>query len=141
MSIRSAATLFDTLLRWVATGMEGVGTAIIAIGALAATWVFLRGLLAGAAAHETYQGYRVNLGRAILLGLEFLVAADIVGTVAIDPTFRNLGVLALIVLVRTALSFALEVEVNGHWPWRATDVAFRARSAGATPPGGPRAVP
>ncbi|HKK07679.1 MAG TPA: DUF1622 domain-containing protein, partial [Gemmatimonadota bacterium] len=73
-------------------------------------------------------------------GLEFLVAADIVGTVAIDPTFRNLGVLALIVLVRTALSFALEVEVNGHWPWRTTDVAFRSAAADARPPDGPRPV-
>lgn len=141
MSTRGVATLFDTLLRWVATGMEGAGTAIIAIGALAATWMFVRGLLAGAAPQDTYQRYRVDLGRAILLGLEFLVAADIVGTVAIDPTFRNLGVLALIVLVRTALSFALEVEVNGHWPWRATDLACRARSAGVSSPDGPRAVP
>jgi len=140
MSTRGVATLFDALLRWVATGMEGAGTAIIAIGALAATWVFVRGLLAGGAAHESYQGYRVNLGRAILLGLEFLVAADIVGTVAIDPTFKNLGVLALIVLVRTALSFALEVEVNGHWPWRTTDVAFRSAAADARPPDGPRPV-
>jgi hypothetical protein len=61
---------------------------------------------------------RSRHGRAILLGLEFLVAADIVGTVVVDPTFENLGVLGLIVLIRTALSFALEVEINGHWPWQ-----------------------
>jgi uncharacterized membrane protein len=62
-------------------------------------------------AHHRYWG---DLGRAILLGLEFLVAADIIGTVAVDPTFRSLGVLGLIVLIRTFLSFALEVEIQGR---------------------------
>ena len=57
-----------------------------------------------------------DLGRAILLGLESLAAADIIGTVAVDPTFRSLGVLGLIVLIRTFLSFALEVEIQGRWP-------------------------
>ena len=57
-------------------------------------------------------------GRAILLGLEFLVIADIIGTVAIEPTLQNLGVLAVIVAIRTLLSFALELEVSGRWPWQ-----------------------
>jgi hypothetical protein len=55
----------------------------------------------------------------ILLGLEFLIAGDIIGTVAISPTFQSVGVLALIVLVRTFLSFSLEVELEGRWPWQA----------------------
>ena len=73
---------------------------------------------------RAYHGYRADLGRAILLGLEFLVAADIIGTVAIEPPFRSLGVLALIVAIRTFLSFALELEVSGRWPWhRGADAA------------------
>lgn len=114
-----SANFFDQLLRWTATGIEMTGTGIILLGAILATITFLRAAITHQPMAEAYQRYRVNLGRAILLGLEFLVAADIVGTVAIEPTFQNLGVLALIVAVRTALSFALEVEVNGHWPWQA----------------------
>jgi uncharacterized membrane protein len=129
----SYAAVFDSLLRLTARGMEVAGTLIIALGALAATVAFLRMVLRTGAARDAYHDYRVNLGRAILLGLEFLVAADIVGTVAIDPTFRNLGVLALIVAVRTALSFALEVEVNGHWPWRTSELALRSAPPGEAP--------
>jgi uncharacterized membrane protein len=73
-----------------------------------------------------YRQYRGDLGRAILLGLEFLVAADIIGTVAVDPTFRSLGVLGLIVLIRTFLSFALEVEIQGRWPWQGRERAAEA---------------
>ncbi len=65
-----------------------------------------------------YECFRADLGRGILLGLEFLVAADIIGTVAVTPTFESLGVLAAIVLIRTFLSFSLEVEIEGRWPWR-----------------------
>jgi uncharacterized membrane protein len=64
-----------------------------------------------------YHDLRADLGRAILLGLEFLVIADIVGTVAVEPTLHNLAVLAVIVAIRTLLSFALELEVSGRWPW------------------------
>ena len=67
---------------------------------------------------DAYQKLRADLGRAILLGLEFLVIADIIGTVAVEPTLQNLGVLAVIVAIRTLLSFALEVEVSGRWPWQ-----------------------
>lgn len=126
------AKFFDQLLRWTATGMEMTGTAIILLGALVATITFLRAAFGPASTTAAYRSYRVNLGRAILLGLEFLVAADIVGTVAIDPTFQNLGVLALIVAVRTALSFALEVEVNGHWPWKTTEITTGSGGREAT---------
>jgi uncharacterized membrane protein len=68
--------------------------------------------------NEAFRSFRENLGRAILLGLEFLVAADIIGTVAVEPTLENLYVLGLIVLIRTFLSFSLEVEIDGRWPWR-----------------------
>lgn len=71
---------------------------------------------------DTYTALRQRIGRAILLGLEILVAADIIRTVAADLTFRSVGVLGLIVLIRTFLSFTLEVELSGRWPWqRAAD--------------------
>ncbi|SFG93834.1 Protein of unknown function [Palleronia marisminoris] len=65
-----------------------------------------------------YHNFRSSLGRSILLGLEFLVAADIINTVAIDPTLQSVAVLAAVVAVRTFLSFALEVEIDGEWTWR-----------------------
>lgn len=67
---------------------------------------------------DAFREYRQGLGRAILLGLEILVAADIIRTVAVSPTFQSVGVLAVIVLVRTFLSFSLEVELEGRWPWQ-----------------------
>jgi uncharacterized membrane protein len=95
-----------------------VGVGIIVIGAAAATLVFLHGGLVAVGWPAAFRRYRANLGRGILLGLELLVAADIIGTVAVTPSFENLGVLALIVLIRTFLSFSLEVEIEGRWPWQ-----------------------
>lgn len=98
--------------------IEACGIAIIILGAILATLLFFRALYAQKAFGDAYHRFRSDLGRGILLGLEFLVAADIIGTVAVDPTFQNLGVLGLIVLIRTFLSFSLEVEINGRWPWQ-----------------------
>lgn len=67
---------------------------------------------------DVFTAYRQSLARAILLGLEIFVAADIVGTVAVAPSWPNVGVLAVIVLIRTVLSFSLQVEIEGTWPWR-----------------------
>ena len=98
--------------------IEGAGIGVIVVGALLATLAFARDVAGRRAFGEAYRSYRLNLGRAILLGLELLVAADIIATVATAPTFANLGVLALIVVIRTFLSFSLEVEINGRWPWQ-----------------------
>ena len=65
-----------------------------------------------------YRVYRQQVGKAILLGLEFLVAGDIIRTVAVAPTFAGVGVLAILVVVRTFLSFTLDVELTGKWPWQ-----------------------
>jgi uncharacterized membrane protein len=67
---------------------------------------------------DAYRHTRRGIGRAVLLGLELLVAGDIIRTVAISPTFESVGVLAGIVLVRTFLSFTLELEINARWPWQ-----------------------
>ncbi|MDX1655868.1 MAG: DUF1622 domain-containing protein, partial [Candidatus Competibacteraceae bacterium] len=93
------------------------GVIVIVLGALVAVVLLLlrRG---GGDWQQAYHGFRTQLARSILLGLEFLVAADIIGTVAVEPTLDNLTVLGLIVLIRTFLSFSLEVEINGRWPWQ-----------------------
>lgn len=72
----------------------------------------------GSLDEQAVGGFRSNLGEAILLGLEFLVAADIINTIAIEPTLQSLAVLAGIVIIRTFLSFSLEVEIKGRWPWQ-----------------------
>ena len=98
--------------------VELVGVAILLIGALLALGAFGVQLGRGRGFVAVYDDLRANLGRAILLGLEFLVIADIIGTVAVEPTLANLAVLAVIVAIRTFLSFALELEVTGRWPWQ-----------------------
>jgi uncharacterized membrane protein len=105
-------------LHWTARGIEAAGITIIVLGAILSSFYFLWQLLNGGVLADSYQAYRANLGRGILLGLEFLIAADIIGTVAVEPTLENLGILAIIVLIRTFLSFTLEVEIQGHWPWQ-----------------------
>ena len=96
--------------------VDAVGVAIIVIGAVVNT-----GAAAFRLAHHearTYRRYRQELGQTILLGLELLVAGDIIRTVAAEPTLTSVGVLAIIVLVRTFLSVSLEVELTGRWPWQ-----------------------
>lgn len=115
----------------VGLGLDAVGVAAIALGCVVAVWLYFR----GAQAHRTYRGFRQNLGRAILLGLEILVAADIIRTVAVEPTLTSVAVLAVIVLVRTFLSFSLEVELEGKWPWQRS----RSKHAPAGEAGAPRA--
>lgn len=108
------ATLILDIVRLV----EAFGVGVLLLGALLAVAAFLTRLARRASFAEAYHGLRVDLGRAILLGLEFLVLADIIATLAIEPTLENLGVLAGIVTIRTLLSFALELEVSGRWPWQ-----------------------
>ena len=111
--------------------LEFAGTAIILVGAAAATGAWIVAFARGVEPERRFGRFRTSLGRAILLGLEFLVAADIVRTVAIDPTLRSLAVLAGIVLVRTFLSFALEVELEGRWPWQRHAAAAASASGGS----------
>ena len=103
--------------------MDLAGVAVMVIGAIISLPMAMRGfqprrLPAGAEPLSVYRSYRQLLGRSILLGLELLVAADIIRTVAVTPTFESVGVLAIIVLIRTFLSFSLELEITGRWPWQ-----------------------
>lgn len=96
--------------------VDAAGVLIIVIGGIVATGRFVLGW--GAEPGARYARYRQGLGRAILLGLEFLVAGDIIRTVVVAPTLDNVIVLALIVLIRTFLSMALQLELEGRWPWQ-----------------------
>ncbi|MEP9347528.1 DUF1622 domain-containing protein [Xanthobacter sp. KR7-225] len=111
-------TLANEILHWATRAIEVAGTAVIVYGILSALVLLVGGTRAGRPMADTFRECRSSLGMAILLGLEFLVAADIINTVAIEPTLQSLAVLAGIVLVRTFLSFSLEVEIEGRWPWQ-----------------------
>ncbi len=112
-----------------ARAVEAVGVLIILAGAIVALGRYTVALVKSTPGGESYRALRADLGRAILLGLEFLVAADIVGTVVVQPTLTNLGVLGLIVLIRTFLSVALEVEIQGAWPWRLRELGGETRES------------
>lgn len=107
-------------VEWIVRAVEWTGIAIIVAGSFGSLGVFAVRALRRGFGEGIYEQFRSTLGRSILLGLEFLVAADIVGTVAIEPTLESLAVLAGIVLIRTFLSFSLEVEIEGRWPWQQT---------------------
>lgn len=103
--------------------MDVAGVAVMVIGAVVSIPLALRGFqprgqTPGSEPFSVYRSYRQLLGRSILLGLELLVAADIIRTVAVAPTYESVGVLAIIVLIRTFLSFSLELEITGRWPWQ-----------------------
>lgn len=92
------------------------GVLVIVLGIIWATVLFLQRRAAEAQAH--YDVYKIRIGRALLLGLEVLVAADIIKTVALEPTFAGLGILAGLILIRTFLSWTLVLEIEGRWPWQ-----------------------
>lgn len=108
----------EHLIASAARVVEVAGVAVLLLGALVAIGAFARRLGGPEGFDHAYHGLRADLGRAILLGLELLVIADIIGTVAVEPTLANLAVLAVIVAIRTLLSFTLELEVSGRWPWQ-----------------------
>ncbi|HEX6369312.1 MAG TPA: DUF1622 domain-containing protein [Longimicrobium sp.] len=121
--------LVEQAVHAVALAVEIGGVLMLVLTAIVATALLFGDWRREGAFAPAYKAYRRNLGRGILLGLEFLVIADIIGTVAIEPTFRNLGVLGLIVLIRTFLSFSLEVEIEGRLPWKQSDADGARRSA------------
>lgn len=107
------------------------GVAIILVGVTVSTFAFLRRLWSGGPA---FRPYRKEVGRSILLGLEFLVGGDIIRTVSVEhPGLEDVVVLGVIVLIRTAMSFSMEVELEGRWPWQARALEGSA-SEGEMPP-------
>lgn len=107
---------FQQTLVHIGMAVDAVGVAVIVIGLAAAT---VRAAFSDPPTGlDRYAAYRRSLGKAILLGLELLVAGDIIKTVAVSPTLENMAVLGAIVAIRTFLSFSLELEINGRWPWQ-----------------------
>jgi uncharacterized membrane protein len=98
--------------------IELAGVGVIALGAVVSAVAGLVQLLGRRAWPQVYTDLRANLGRFILLGLELLVGADIISTITAPLTFQSVGLLAAIVAIRTFLSFSLETEIEGRWPWR-----------------------
>lgn len=105
---------FFEVIETVGKVIDAAGVAVIALGAL----ISAAGVIPRLKTGQAYRAFRQQLGRSILLGLELLVAADIIRTVAVTPDARSVAVLAGIVLIRTFLSFSLELEITGYWPWQ-----------------------
>ncbi len=106
-------------VEWAALIIEVAGVSVMVLGPIFAIWRYIFDR------HEdgsNYRTFRHDLGKAILLGLEFLVAGDIIATVSTDPTMNNVLVLGLIVLIRTFLSLSLQVELEGKWPWEKREI-------------------
>ncbi|MHB1433765.1 MAG: DUF1622 domain-containing protein [Streptosporangiaceae bacterium] len=113
-----AGSTFATTMNHVAQGFEVLGAVVLVVGAV---WSCVLSVLVWRRSGSARRGYttlRQAFGGSLLLGLEVLVAADLIRTVAVAPTLANVGVLGLIVLIRTFLSFSLETEINGVVPWR-----------------------
>ena len=106
--------------------VEAVGAGIMVVGGLGAFAVFGLRVRRAKTVQGAYPGLRRDLGRCILLGLEVLIVADIVRTIVVDTTLESVGVLGIIVVIRILLSFALEVEIDGVWPWQQRQVDSRA---------------
>ncbi len=107
---------FKDLISIVGYAVETVGVLVIVIGVVVSSFSFLRQFRRQL--EVTYRVYRRQLGRSIVLGLEFLIAGDIIRTVVVADTLTNVAILGLIILIRTFLSITLHVEVEGKWPWQ-----------------------
>lgn len=109
---------FEDVVELAGEAVELTGIAVIIVGLVISLVVFGIRWLGHRRDREEYQHARESIGRSILLGLELLVAGDIIRTVAVSPSFTSVGVLAAVVLIRTFLSFTLELEISGRWPWQ-----------------------
>jgi uncharacterized membrane protein len=122
-------TAFQETTEWwigaVALGIDLLGVAVIVGGIAWSTFHFLLQHMS----EPHYHAYKSRIGRSLLLGLEMLVAADIVKTIALEATFASLGVLAGLVAVRTFLSWTLVIEVDGRWPWQSKNRTQREETA------------
>jgi uncharacterized membrane protein len=115
---QAPAETFTSVMDHVAEGFEALGAAVLVVGIV---WAFVLAVVAWRRSGQAAKGYlalRTAFGGTLLLGLEILVAADLVRTIAVAPTLDNVLVLGLIVVIRTVLSFSLETEIEGVVPWR-----------------------
>ncbi|RJQ46704.1 MAG: DUF1622 domain-containing protein [Gaiellales bacterium] len=108
---------FSEVMEGTGKVIDVIGVAVIVIGVLAALAVYAARLPSAVDRLRLYQSGRKSIGRAILLGLEFLIAGDIIRTVATTPSFQSVGILGMIIVIRAFLSMTLEFETEGRWPW------------------------
>ena len=116
------------VIEGIGKAIDAIGVAVIAGGAILAVFLTIGRIRQDGGG--AYEFFRRRLGRAILLGLEFLVAADIIRTVAVTPSAESIAVLGGIVLIRTFLSFSLQLEVTGAWPWQQRSIAAADKTQG-----------
>jgi uncharacterized membrane protein len=121
---------FEEVMEDVARGFEAVGVAIIVIGGIVA---IVAGVKDFHNASKFFVDVRRDFGKPLILGLEILVAADIVQTITVDPSFESVAVLGILVAVRIALSFSLDIEVDGMAPWRRVETEAKLKAAGFDP--------
>ncbi len=108
---------YDQLISDAVKVVEAAGATIMIVGGLWALVEYAISMLRSASGREAYRQLRQRLGHTILLGLEVLIVGDIVRTIIVDPTIDSVAVLGAIVIIRIVLSFSLEVEIDGVWPW------------------------
>jgi uncharacterized membrane protein len=121
---------FEEMMVEIARGFEAVGVAIIVIGGMIA---LVTGVKDFHNASKFFVDVRRDFGKPLILGLEILVAADIVQTITVDPSLESVAVLGILVAVRIALSFSLDIEVDGMAPWRRVETDARLKAAGYKP--------
>ena len=124
---------FEQVVEAAVRVVEVVGAAIMVFGGLAALLAGIPRILSPGTRATAYQTMRRDLGRAILLGLEVLIVADIIRTIVVEPTVESVLVLGAIVISRVLLSFSLEVEMDGVWPWARWRMADKAGPVPRTP--------
>ena len=118
---------FEETMDNIAKGFEAVGVGVIVVGGLVALFVGLKDFRT---MNRFFGDVRRDFGRPLILGLEILVAADIIKTITVDPSFEGVAVLGILVAVRIALSFSLDIEVDGMLPWRRVQTEARLKQAG-----------
>ena len=124
---------YEHLVTYIIKAVEAVGIAIMVFGGLAALIAFGVAALDPQRRQNSYDQLRRTFGRCILLGLEVLIVADIVRTVVVDQTFQSVVVLGVIVLIRIVLSFSLDVEIDGTWPWNRRRTGYPNMNRDGTP--------
>ena len=123
---------YDQFVSDIVKGVEALGAAIMVIGGLLALGDYALSMVRSGGVRENYRRLRRRLGQAILLGLEVLIVGDIVRTIIVDTTLESVAVLGVIVIIRIVLSFSLEVEIDGVWPWNLW--RLRAQNGDSEPP-------
>jgi uncharacterized membrane protein len=121
-----AAAVITRWVEYAATGIELLAVVIIVAVILTGTVVYIFRILNQQADVNTYRNYRHQVARALLLGLEILVAADVIRTIALEPTLQNALILGLLVLIRTFLGWSLVIEIEERWPWKPSRVEIEA---------------